>query len=169
MDTIGEKICCKYGDIDKGMPVFTDRIPAVGDAEEIMKEIKNCRKMATLKNFKYGLKKTDIMIVRTGKEQVERIDERVKQGTVLETDRDKYLGIAINTEGNLKDHIQELGQKSNIILSEINVIGEKSQMRAEEVRVKLKLFETCLMSAMLHGIEAWGRILTKEIDEIEKM
>ena len=42
-------------------------------------------------------------------------------------------------------------------------------MRAEEVRVKLKLFETCLMSAMLHGIEAWGRILTKEIDEIEKM
>ena len=125
--------------------------------------------MATLKNFKYGLKKTDIMIVRTGKEQVERIDERVKQGTVLETDRDKYLGIAINTEGNPKDHIQEIGQKSNIILSEINVIGEKSQMRAEEVRVKLKLFETCLMSAMLHGIEAWGRILTKEIDEIEKM
>lgn len=146
-----------------------DRIPAVGDAEEIMKEIKNCRKMATLKNSKYGLKKTDIMIVRTGKEQVERIDERVKQGTVLETDRDKYLGIAINTEGNPKDHIQEIGQKSNIILSEINVIGEKSQMRAEEVRVKLKLFETCLMSAMLHGIEAWGRILTKEIDEIEKM
>ena len=151
------------------MPVFMDRIPAVGDAEEIMKEIKNCRKMATLKNSKYGLKKTDIMIVRTGKEQVERIDERVKQGTVLETDRDKYLGIAINTEGNPKDHIQEIGQKSNIILSEINVIGEKSQMRAEEVRVKLKLFETCLMSAMLHGIEAWGRILTKEIDEIEKM
>ena len=109
------------------------------------------------------------MIVRTGKEQVERIHERVKQGTVLETDRDKYLGIAINTEGNPKDHIQEIGQKSNIILSEINVIGEKSQMRAEEVRVKLKLFETCLMSAMLHGIEAWGRILTKEIDEIEKM
>ena len=49
----------------------------------------------------------------TGKEKVERIDERIQQGTVLETDRYKYQGIVVNTEGNLKDHMQEIWQRSN--------------------------------------------------------
>ena len=31
--------------------------------------------------------------------------------TVLETYRYKHLGIVVNTEGNLKDHTQEMGQK----------------------------------------------------------
>ena len=75
--------------------------------------------------------------------------------------------MVINTEGNLKDHIQEIWQKSNKILLEINAIGAKSQVGTNEIRVKLKLFELCLMPAILHGLEAWGRILTKEIEEID--
>ena len=86
MNDIGEKVRCKYGDIEIGMPVFMDDILAVGDEEEIRKAIRNCRKMETLKKFEYGLKKTKIMIVRTGKGDVEQIQERVQQGTVLETD-----------------------------------------------------------------------------------
>ena len=49
-------------------------------------------------NVEDGLKKTQIMVVRKGKDEVEQLDERVQQGTVLETDRHKYLGIVINTE-----------------------------------------------------------------------
>ena len=65
------------------------------------------------------------MIVRTGKGEVEQIQEIVQQDTVLETDKYKYLGTVINTEGNLKDHhIQEMWQKSNKIL-EINAIRAK--------------------------------------------
>ena len=70
-----------------------------------MKGIRNFRKMETLKKFEYGLKKTKILIVRTGKGEVEQIQERVQQGTVLETDKYKYLGMVINTERSLKDHI----------------------------------------------------------------
>ena len=66
MNDIGEKICCKYGDTEIKIPVFINHIPAVGDAEEIRKGIRNCRKMETLKKFEYGLKKTRIMIVGTG-------------------------------------------------------------------------------------------------------
>ena len=60
MNDIGEKVRCKYGDIEIGMPVFMDDILAVGDEEEIRKAIRNCRKMETLKKFEYGLKKTKI-------------------------------------------------------------------------------------------------------------
>ena len=159
----------KYRDTEIGMPVFMDDISAVGDAEEIRKGIRYCRKMETLKKFAYGLKKTKIMIVRTGKEEVEQIQERLQQGTVLETEKYQYLGIVTNTEGNLKDHIQEMWEKSNKILFEINAIGAKSQVGTEEIRVKLKLFESCLMPEILHGLAAWERIMTREIEEIERI
>ena len=68
-------------------------ILAVGHA----KEIRNCRKIKTLNKFENGLKKTNFPVVSTGKEKVERIDERIQEGTVLETDRYKYQGIVINT------------------------------------------------------------------------
>ena len=73
---------------------------------------------------------------------------------MLEADKYEYLGMVINTEGKLKDHIQEMGQKSNKILLEVNAIGAKSQVGIEEIRMKLKLFELCLMCAVLHGLAA---------------
>ena len=77
--------------------------------------------------------------------------------------------MVINTEGNLKDHIQEMWQKSNQILLQINAIGAKSQVGTEEIRVKPMLFELCLMPAILHGLVAWGRIKTRKIEEIERL
>ena len=48
-------------------------------------------------------------------------------------------------------------------------IGAKRQVRTEEIRVKLKLFELCLMPVILHELAAWGKILKREIEEIERM
>ena len=163
VNDIGEKICCKYGGTEIGMPVFIDDMSA-GDAEEIREGIRNCRKMKTLKKFEHVLRKTKIMIVRKGKGKVEKIQERVQQGTVLETDKYKYLQMVINSKGNLKEHIQEMWQKSNKTLLEI-----QSQVETKEIRVRLKLFELCLMPSMLHGLAAWGRIMTREIEEKERM
>ena len=53
----------------------------------------------------YGLKKTKYMVINTGKEPEEVIEESVNEGIVQETDIYKYLGMAINKSGNLKDHI----------------------------------------------------------------
>ena len=60
-------------------------------------------------------------------------------------------------------------QKSDQILLEINAIRAKSQMGTEEIRVKIKLFKLCLMSAILNGLAAWGRIKTREIEETERI
>ena len=55
----------------------------------------------------------------------------------------------MNKLGNLKDHILELNRKCEVINREINAIGAKHQVGKEEIRVKLKLHETCLMLALL--------------------
>ena len=134
VNDIREKVYCKYGDTEIGMPVFMDDIAAIGEAEQIRKGIRNCRKMETLKKFEYGLKKTKIMIVRTGQGKKEQIQKRVQQGTVVETDRYKYLRMVINTAGNLKDHIQEMWQKPNKILLKINTLEQR--VRWEEKKLQ---------------------------------
>ena len=117
----------------------------------------------------YGLKKTKYMVINTGKEPEEVIEERVKEGIVQETYIYKYLGTVINKLGNLKDHVLELKRKCEVINREIHAIGAKRQVGKEEIRVKLKLYETCLMPALLYGLEAWGKIDKDEMNEIEKI
>ena len=76
--------------------------------------------------------------------------------------------MAINSEGNLKDHIQ-VETKTNNISREIKAIGSKSRVGPAEMKVKIKLFETCLMPAIIYGLEVWGRITAKEMKEISKV
>ena len=104
-----------------------------------------------------------------GEEPEEVIEERVKEKIVQETEIYKYLEMVINKSWNLKDHILELNKKFEVINREISSVGAKHQVGKEEIRVKLKLYDTCLMPALLYGLEAWGEIDENEMNEIEKI
>ena len=90
-------------------------------------------------------------------------------GETVGVERSEYLGMVINKLGNLKDHILALNRKCKIINREISAIGAKHQVGKEEIHVKLKLCETCLMTALLYGLEAWAKIDKDEMNEIEKV
>ena len=68
----------------------------------------------------------------------------------------KILRITINEKGDLKVHIVESKQKCEIIIRKIEIIGSRNQFGKEKLRVQLKLFESCFMPALVHGIEASG-------------
>ena len=121
------------------------------------------------KKISFGLKKTKYMIVRTGREEEEEINETVKSGKIQRTDKCKYLGVAISIDGQLTEHIKELNSKCDTINREISAIGTKAQVGKEEVRVKLKLFKTCLMPALLYEMEAWKKLSKAEIQNVEKI
>ena len=120
VNEIGEKVICKYGNIEIGIPVFMAGIVAIGDADTIRKRISNCRKMETEKKIQYGLKKKKYMTIITGRESQEQIEEEVKEGKIEEVDTYIYLGIMLNKEGNLKEHIKETKSKASRIIREIN-------------------------------------------------
>ena len=67
------------------------------------------------------------------------------------------------------DHIQQVETKTNNISKETKLIGSKSQAGSEKMKVKIKLFETCLMPAIIHGLEVWGRITATEMKEISNI
>ena len=83
------------------------------------------------------------MVINTGTEPEEVIQQRVKERIVQEIDIWKYLGMVINKSGNLKNHILELNGKCEVINKEISAIGAKHQVGKIEIRVNLKLYETC--------------------------
>ena len=114
------------------MPVFIDDIGTAGKAEHIKKGINNCKRMEKKKKIGFGLKKTNYMIVKTGRDD-EEVNETVKAGRIQRTDKCKYLGITISTDGQLTEHIKELNTRCGIINREICAIGAKTQVGKEEV------------------------------------
>ena len=74
--------------------------------------------------------------------------------------------MVINKSGNLKDHTLELNGKCEVINREISAIGAKQWVGKEEMRVTLKLYETCLMPALVYGLKAWGKIDNDEMNNL---
>ena len=109
------------------------------------------------------------MTIITRREKQEQIEEEVKEGNIEEVDTYSYLGIMLNKEGNLKEHIKETAKKASTTIREINMISSKQNVGQEEISVKIKLFETCLIPAILYEFEAWGKISKIEMQVIEKM
>ena len=94
------------------------------DKSEIKKRKKNCARMEKEKKISFGLKKTNYIIVKTGREE-EEINETVKAGRIQRTDKCKYLGMTISTDGKLVEHTKELNSICDIINQEICAIGAK--------------------------------------------
>ena len=74
--------------------------------------------------------------------------------------------MTISTDGQLTEHIKELNSRCKIIDQEISAIGAKTNVGEKEVRAKLKLFETCLIPALLYEMEAWKKLSKTEIQNL---
>ena len=111
VNVIQETVKYQHGKVEIGMSVFMDDTAAVETTDNIRKVIQNCRRTEIEKKMIYGLKKVEYMIINTGKEPVEAIVERVKEGIVQEKDIYKYLEMVIKKSGNLRDYTLELNKK----------------------------------------------------------
>ena len=75
----------------------------------------------------------------------------------------------LNKEGDLKERIKETENKASRIIKEINGISSKQNVGQEKIKVKIKLFETRLLPAILHRFEAWRKISKSEMQAIEEI
>ena len=81
-----------------------DDIAAMGGAEDIRKDIRNCRKMEIEKKIEYIWIKKNKHSSDKNRKRYHRENRRGSKswGKVKETDK---VRLVINLEGNLKDHI----------------------------------------------------------------
>ena len=66
------------------------------------------------------------MTIITGREKQEQIEEEIKERKIEEVDTYIYLGIMLNKECNLKEHIKETENKASRIIREINGISSNT-------------------------------------------
>lgn len=136
------------------MSVYRNDTEAAGKIAEIKKEIKNYGKMEKGKKMRYVLKKTKYMMAKTEKERKDRRKCKIRYSTenwnipVLRNNME-------NGEGNLKQ-VNIITRKSHIIGRETDAIVAKNKVGKEEIRIKQKLFETCLMTAL-----TWNKSMGK--------
>ena len=67
------------------------------------------------------------MIVKTGIEKEEGINETVKAGRIQRTNKCKYLGMTISMDRQLTEHTKDLNTWCDIISREICGIGAKTK------------------------------------------
>ena len=72
--------------------------------------------------------------------------------------------MTMSRDGQLTEHIKELNTRCDIISREICAIGSRTQVGKEEVQVKLKLFEACLMPALFYAMETWKKLSKAEFN-----
>ena len=87
----------------------------------------------------------------SGTEKQKQIEKEVKEGKIDELDTYSYLGMMLNKVRDLKEHIKETENKASKRMKEVNGISSKQNKGQEDIRVKIKLFETSLVPATLYG------------------
>ena len=128
VNKINEVVAVPNGpDVDIGMPEYVDDISTAGDKIDVEKGIRNCRHMEKYK-FSYGLEKTKYLVVKTGYDSPEAVEEYVKQGKVQQTQEYQYVGIWINEKGNLSTHLKFLEQKARSNMKELLNIGHEANV-----------------------------------------
>ena len=101
VNKIGENQDKALGDQIVAILIFVDDVMKAGNADDVRKAIRNFAEVEKLKKITYGLKKTNYMIIRTGREKDEVIIESVRNGVVQKVFEYKYLGLWVNQDGNL--------------------------------------------------------------------
>ena len=165
INRIGEGKGTRIGRETIGVLGYVDDLVTAGNAEQVKRTIRSLREMEELKKFTFSVKKTKYMVIETGKEEEEKIEEMIEKGKVEKVDEYKYLGLWINSKGNYREHITKKGQNIKGQVMAIKSLGSWSNVGPMYINVRLQLFEACIIPSLLYQLEACK--LSK--DEIKKL
>ena len=169
VNNIGEEQTGSIGNQRIGILVFVDDVMSAGDAEDARCCIRNLREMETKKKFTFGLKKTNYMVLNTGKEVEEEINEKVKGGTVSKTGEYKYVGLWVSEKGDCELHISKKAQKIKGEVVALKSIANYHNTGGTFVNVRLELYESCIVHSLLYNLEGWNSISKAELKSLEQI
>ena len=149
--------------------IFMDDVMSAGYAEEIRKAIRNCKDMEDIKKFTFGLKKTKYLVMKTGREQEEVVEERVNLGIVTKTTEYKYVGFHLDERPNCLYHIEKKSNQINGQITALRSIANYNNVGSKFLQVRIELYESCVIQSMLHGLEAWHYVTKAEYKNLEKI
>ena len=167
INTIGEDQTRPLGQEIVGILVFVDDVMSAGLVDDARKCIRNLHEMEKLKKFTYGLKKTNFMVLETGKDEKQTIEEGVKEGQVKECIEYEYLGFWLNQAANCMLQIEKKAMKIKGEITAVKSLANFHNMGPMYINARLELYESCIIPSLLYDLEGWNKLSKKEIKALE--
>ena len=169
VNCIGESQIGSIGRHKIGILVFVDDVMSAGVPENARRTIRSLNEMEIKKKVRYGLKKTNYMVIDTGKEADEVIDEKVKAGVVPETNKYRYVGVWVNKQGNLGLHLEMKGNDIKGEVAGLKSIANYYNVGGTFVNARLELYESCIIPSLLYNLEGWNQLSKNEVKKLEQI
>ena len=153
----------------KGVP-----IPPLGMVDDVVavSSVENTKKINSLVNTfvehkKLKLSEKKCSRIHIGKNHEQCPDLMVHDHPMKESEKEKYLGDIINSDGKIQQTIDNRKTKGHGAISEIMAIIEEIPFGKHKYEVAMKLRESILLSRMLCNSEVWHGLTDANIATLE--
>ena len=148
-----------------GVPVYVNDMLGIGDRLTVKGLLRIQELWKRRKKIKFSKKTSKHMLIKSGKDKEEKVDEIIQYGEIEKTEEYKYLGNWINERNNVMRQIEERKSKLEYMISEVKHAGNKELVGNNDARVQ-KLYEKIIIPTLTYNLEI-ARINEREYEEIE--
>ena len=150
--------------VEIGYPIFVDDMSGMGTSKRIEDAGEKMAGLERTKKYQVNndKDKTEFMVIKNNKEEMEDIKIRVRKGEIGSTDKYKCLGDNYDVTGNNEIKIKKKMEKVKFIAHEIKRKGAASKVGHADMAVQLLLLETTAKPTLLSNTETWCNITTVE-------
>ena len=135
------------------------------DKKELKKMLETTNEIANRYHIKFGKEKSQILTIGPKKGNTKF---NLGEMDLSDTKTYKYLGITMNTKGDLTDHIVKLKGKVEATFQNILSLAGNQDFNNMRMAVIWKLVKSCILPTITYGAEAWV-IKEKELKTLQKI
>ena len=135
------------------------------DKDELQRMLNITDDTAKKYHIQFGREKSQVITVGKTKDQAQF---KLGKNTLDNTETYKYLGMTINSKGNLDDHIRKTKGKIEAALQTIFCLAGNDKFNRIEMSAIWQLVHTCILPTLLYGAETWTPTKT-EIKEVQRI
>jgi hypothetical protein len=155
----------------KGVPIppleMVDDIITVTNVENTQRINEEVNTFMEHKRLKLSHKKCHRIHIGKGHNECPQL--RVHGEVMQDSNKEKYLGDIIDTNGNIQSTIDNRIKKGNGIISEISSIIEEFPLGKYKLPAAMKLREAMLINGILFNSESWHGVTQKHIKSLESI
>ena len=149
--------------------VFVDDISGGGSPNVVKGVEKNLQLLENEKGFVFGTKKTNYMVINTGREKEVKLNLEIKQGQIKKESEYECLGILYHENGTIENHLKTMAIKGITMLKEGAKIGHQHNVGELSTVVQLFLYEKVIVNSITHNLAAVNYWRKSDIDKLEKL
>ena len=135
------------------------------EKEEIQKMLDTTNDIAKRFHIQFGKEKSQLLTIGN---TAPPPDLKLGNDILDKTDTYRYLGMTINSSGNLESHLNKIKGKTEAAIQTIFNLAGNEEFQSIEMSTIWKLVQTCLIPILTYGAETW--VATKaEIKQAHKI